>query len=120
MLHNAQIPFNHVRVSIDISIEDDALPPIPIDEDTITIGGAICTYVAWPIHLIDVEHASKKAKVVKSKPKPQSKSNVESSEEVVPKKTNFYAKLVKYLQKLPANFTIKISFPLPIFGFFSR
>ncbi|KAF1888508.1 hypothetical protein Lal_00011281 [Lupinus albus] len=34
MLHNAQIPSNHVRVSIDISIEDDALLPIPLDENT--------------------------------------------------------------------------------------
>ncbi|KAE9604365.1 hypothetical protein Lalb_Chr11g0070901 [Lupinus albus] len=54
MIHNAQIPSNHLRVSIDISIKDDVLFPIPIDEDTITIGRALGTYVAWPEHLIDV------------------------------------------------------------------
>ncbi|KAF1863046.1 hypothetical protein Lal_00018891 [Lupinus albus] len=54
MIHNAQIPSNHLRVSIDISNEEDVLLPIPIDEDTITIGGALGTYVAWPVHLIDV------------------------------------------------------------------
>ncbi|KAF1885773.1 hypothetical protein Lal_00008513 [Lupinus albus] len=87
MLHNAQIPSNHVRVSIDISIEYDALMRSPLDEDAIIIGGAIGTYVAWPGKVIAdhsatsnprVEHASKKAKVVKSKSKPRPKSNVES------------------------------------------
>ncbi|KAF1862089.1 hypothetical protein Lal_00026606 [Lupinus albus] len=54
MLHNAQIPCNHVMVSIDIPIEEYAFLPIPLDEDIITIGGAIGTYVAWTIHLVDV------------------------------------------------------------------
>ncbi|KAF1860447.1 hypothetical protein Lal_00037792 [Lupinus albus] len=88
MIHNAQIPSNHLKVSIDISIEDDALLPIPVDEDIITVRLALGSFVAWPKHLIDVvpimgmmsadhsstslpiidEPASKKAKVVKSKP----------------------------------------------------
>ncbi|KAF1884271.1 hypothetical protein Lal_00042923 [Lupinus albus] len=123
MIHNAQIPSNHLRVSIDISIEDDALLPIPVDEDTITVRGALGTFVAWPVSgehsatsplRID-EQASKKAKVVKSKP--QSKSNLESSGEVAPKKTNFCAKLMNYVQKLHANSMIMISIPLPIYGF---
>ncbi|KAF1892948.1 hypothetical protein Lal_00009381 [Lupinus albus] len=54
MLYNARIPPNHVRVTIDIDIKDDALLPIPLDEDIITSGGAICTSVAWPVHLVDV------------------------------------------------------------------
>ncbi|KAF1898446.1 hypothetical protein Lal_00042140 [Lupinus albus] len=88
MIHNAQILSNHLRVSIDISIEDDALPSIHVVEDNIIVRGALGTFVAWPEHLIDVvpimgkvsadhsvtsppridEHASKKSKVVKSKP----------------------------------------------------
>ncbi|KAF1891834.1 hypothetical protein Lal_00031644 [Lupinus albus] len=32
----------------------DALLPIPVDEDTIIVRGALSTFVAWPIHLIDV------------------------------------------------------------------
>ncbi|KAF1864729.1 hypothetical protein Lal_00039895 [Lupinus albus] len=88
---------------------------IPIPEDTITVRGALGTFVAWPIHLIDVvpimgkvsddnsatsspridEHAFNMAKVVKSK----SKSNLESSREVAPEKTNFCAKLMNYVQK---------------------
>ncbi|KAF1868169.1 hypothetical protein Lal_00018686 [Lupinus albus] len=106
MIHNAQIPSNHLKVSIDISIEDDALLPIPVDKDIITIRLALGTFVAWREHLIDVvpimgkvsadhnatsppridEHASKKAKVVKSKPQ-SSKSNLESSGEAAPTKT---------------------------------
>ncbi|KAF1868082.1 hypothetical protein Lal_00034024 [Lupinus albus] len=39
MLHNASIPPNHVRVAIDIAIEDDTLLPIHLDEDIITLGG---------------------------------------------------------------------------------
>ncbi|KAF1892906.1 hypothetical protein Lal_00039980 [Lupinus albus] len=102
MLHNSRIPPNHVRVTIDIEIEDNALLPIPLDVDIITLGGAICTFVDWPLHLLDVvptkgmvidehsattptkvEHASKKTKVVKSKHKENKSwsksSNKESS-----------------------------------------
>ncbi|KAF1881692.1 hypothetical protein Lal_00013736 [Lupinus albus] len=32
---------------------DDALLPIPVDEDIITVGLALATFVAWPKHLID-------------------------------------------------------------------
>ncbi|KAF1892873.1 hypothetical protein Lal_00043236 [Lupinus albus] len=97
MLHNSRIPPNYVRVTIDIEIEDNALLPIPLDVDIITLGGAICTFVAWPVHLVDVvptkgmvidehsattptkvEHASKKTKVVKSKRK-ENKSRSKSS-----------------------------------------
>ncbi|KAF1883233.1 hypothetical protein Lal_00030337 [Lupinus albus] len=120
MIHHAQIPSNHLKVSIDISIEDDALLPIPIDEDFIIAGLALATFVAWPKHLIDVvpimgkvstddnsstsppridEHASKKAKVVKSTPH-SSKSNLESSGE-----------------NLPTDSTINISLPEPIYRY---
>ncbi|KAF1868187.1 hypothetical protein Lal_00018706 [Lupinus albus] len=120
MIHHAQIPSNHWKVSIDLSIEDDALLPIPIDENIITVRLALATFVAWPKHLIDVvpimgkvsaddhsatsppridELASKKAKGVKSKSR-SSKSNLESSGE-----------------NLPADSTINISHPEPIYGF---
>ncbi|KAF1894805.1 hypothetical protein Lal_00031439 [Lupinus albus] len=106
IIHHAQIPSNHLKVSIDISIEDDALLLTPVDEDIITVGLALATFVAWPEHLIDVvpiigkvssddhsatsfpiidEPASKTAKVVKSKPQ-SSKSNLESLGEVPPGK----------------------------------
>ncbi|KAF1862505.1 hypothetical protein Lal_00024462 [Lupinus albus] len=52
MLHNACIPSNHVRVAIDTAIEDNALLPIPLDEDTITLGGAIGTFVYWLVKMI--------------------------------------------------------------------
>ncbi|KAF1868502.1 hypothetical protein Lal_00008310 [Lupinus albus] len=39
ILHNTCIPLNHVRVAIDIAIEDDTLVPIHLDEDIITLGG---------------------------------------------------------------------------------
>ncbi|KAF1864900.1 hypothetical protein Lal_00031865 [Lupinus albus] len=120
MIHHAQIPSNHLKVSIDISIEDDALLPIPVDEDIITVGLALATFVTWPKHLIDVvlimgkvsivdhnatsppridEPASKKAKVVKSTPH-SSKSNLESSGEVPPLKTKYFEILWDYFQNL--------------------
>ncbi|KAF1892979.1 hypothetical protein Lal_00008022 [Lupinus albus] len=91
MIHNAQIPSNHLRVSIDISIKDDVLFPIPIDEDTITIGRALGTYVAWPEHLIDVVPIMGKVSADHSATSPP--------------------------RKLPGDFTIIISIPLPIYGF---
>ncbi|KAF1863286.1 hypothetical protein Lal_00031371 [Lupinus albus] len=140
MLHNAQIQSNHVRVLIDIVIEDDALLSIPLDEDIITFGGDLGTFVAWSVHLVDVvptkgkvkaehsatspprvEHASKKTKVVKSKHKENKtrskSSNKELSGEVVSKNTNFCAQLMKYVQKLPTDYIIIISITLPVFWF---
>ncbi|KAF1867861.1 hypothetical protein Lal_00012757, partial [Lupinus albus] len=118
IIHHAQIPSNHLKVSIDISIEDDALLPIPVEEDIITVGLALATFVAWPKHLIDIvpimmsaddhsatsppridEPASKKAKMVKSTPH-SSKSNLESSGE-----------------NLHVDSTINISLPEPIYGY---
>ncbi|KAF1868150.1 hypothetical protein Lal_00018666 [Lupinus albus] len=136
MIHNAQIPSNHLKVSIDISIEDDALLPIPVDEDIITVRLALGTFVAWPKHLIEVvpimgkvsadhsatsppivdEPASKKAKVVKSKSQ-LSKSNLELSGEVAPTKTNYCETLWDYVQNSLGDSTIMISIPSPIYGF---
>ncbi|KAE9614455.1 hypothetical protein Lalb_Chr05g0228341 [Lupinus albus] len=45
IIHHAQIPSNHLNVSIDISIEDDALLPIPVYEDIIIVGLALATFV---------------------------------------------------------------------------
>ncbi|KAF1888927.1 hypothetical protein Lal_00036640 [Lupinus albus] len=136
MIHNAQIPSNHLKVSIDISIENDGFLPIHVEEDIVTLRLALGTFVAWPVHLIDVdpimgkvsddhsatsppridEHASKKVKVLKSKPQ-SSKSNLESSGEVTPTKTNFCEKLWNYVHKLSIDSTISISIPSPIYGF---
>ncbi|KAF1888116.1 hypothetical protein Lal_00039156 [Lupinus albus] len=91
--HNILIPegTSSCKIIMDISSTrvvgvDDVLLLIPLDEDIITSGGAICTFVAWRVYLIDVvpttgkgivehsatslprvEHASKMAKMVKSK-----------------------------------------------------
>ncbi|KAF1883669.1 hypothetical protein Lal_00012586 [Lupinus albus] len=138
MIHNAQTPSNHLRVSIDISIEDDALLPIHVDEDIITVRLALGTFVARPEHLIDVvpimgkvstdhsatsppriynEHAFKKAKVVKSKSR-SSKLNLELPREVAPKKSNNLCEILwNHVQKISDDSTIMISLPLPIYGF---
>ncbi|KAF1869997.1 hypothetical protein Lal_00017576 [Lupinus albus] len=63
MIHNAQIPSNHLKVSIDISIEDDALLPIHVDEDIITVRLTLGSFVAWPKHLIDVVPIMRKVSV---------------------------------------------------------
>ncbi|KAF1894486.1 hypothetical protein Lal_00043625 [Lupinus albus] len=49
-------PRNHIpipEVSVDISIEDDALLPIPADDIT-TVREVVGTFVTWLEHLIDV------------------------------------------------------------------
>ncbi|KAF1864550.1 hypothetical protein Lal_00043191 [Lupinus albus] len=43
---------NHVMLEIDIAVNGDALLPIPIDENTLTVGGALDTYVAWLINIV--------------------------------------------------------------------
>ncbi|KAF1862547.1 hypothetical protein Lal_00014085 [Lupinus albus] len=49
------IQFRSRKVGIDIIVDGNALLPIPIDEDNLTIGGGICTYMLWPINLIVVD-----------------------------------------------------------------
>ncbi|KAF1881740.1 hypothetical protein Lal_00032211 [Lupinus albus] len=135
-------PRNHIpipEVSIDISVEDDALVLIPTDEDITTVREVVATFLACPEHLIDVipimgkvstdnhsatspptidEPASKKAKVVKSKPQ-TSKSNLDLLGEVAPQKTKYFEILWDYVQNSSGDSTIKISFPSPIYGFYA-
>ncbi|KOM47375.1 hypothetical protein LR48_Vigan07g107900 [Vigna angularis] len=49
------LPKGHVKVSIDIALEPNVSLPIPIDDDDMmTIGQAIGTFVAWPMNFIQI------------------------------------------------------------------
>ncbi|KAF1866254.1 hypothetical protein Lal_00024257 [Lupinus albus] len=98
IIHHAQIPSNHLKISIDISIEDDALLPTPVDEDIITVGLALGTFVAWPEHLIDGkvsadDHSATSLPIIDEPASKKAKVN------------------------LPTDSTINISFPEPIYRF---
>ncbi|KAF1865841.1 hypothetical protein Lal_00023515 [Lupinus albus] len=103
MLHIAQIPSNHFKVSIDISIEDDALLPIHLDEDIVTVRQALGTFVAWQQHLIDVVHI-----VGKVFDDHGATSPPRIDEEHASKKVKV---------KSPADSTISISILSPVYGF---
>ncbi|KAF1862522.1 hypothetical protein Lal_00024423 [Lupinus albus] len=103
IIHHAQIPSNHLKFSIDISIEDDALLPIPVNEDIITVGLALATFVAWPKHLIDVVPIMGKVSV-----DDHSATSPPKIDEPASKKAKV---------NLPVDSTINISFPEPIYGF---
>ncbi|XP_022631898.1 uncharacterized protein LOC106778383 isoform X2 [Vigna radiata var. radiata] len=54
-LHGRPLPKGHVKVSIDIALKPNVSLPIPIDDDDMmTIGQAIGTFVAWPMNLIQI------------------------------------------------------------------
>ncbi|BAT95929.1 hypothetical protein VIGAN_08277400 [Vigna angularis var. angularis] len=54
-LHGRSLPKGHVKVSIDIALEPNVSLPIPIDDDDMmTIGQAIGTFVAWPMNFIQI------------------------------------------------------------------
>jgi len=54
-LHGRSLPNGHVKVSVDIAIEPNVSLLIPnVDDDIMTIGQAIGTFVAWPINLLQV------------------------------------------------------------------
>ncbi|XP_014493412.1 uncharacterized protein LOC106755715 [Vigna radiata var. radiata] len=54
-LHGRPLPKGHVKVSIDIALEPNVSLPIPIDDDDMmTIGQAIGTFVAWPMNFIQI------------------------------------------------------------------
>ncbi|KAF1864668.1 hypothetical protein Lal_00031986 [Lupinus albus] len=103
IIHHAQIPSNHLKVSIDISIEDDALLPIPIDEDIITVGLTLATFVAWPKHLIDVLLIMGKVSA-----DDHSATSLPRIDEPASKKAKV---------NFPVDSTFNISFPEPLYGF---
>ena len=52
-LHNRPLPFDHVKVMVDFTSEEDALLPVPIeDAEIMIVGQALGTYVAWPSMLV--------------------------------------------------------------------
>lgn len=54
-LHGRPLPKGHIKVSIDIALEPNVPLPIPIDDDDMmTIGQAIGTFVAWPMNFIQI------------------------------------------------------------------
>ena len=54
-LHGRSLPNGHVKVSVDIVVEPNVSLPIPnVDDDIMTIGQAIGTFMAWPINLLQV------------------------------------------------------------------
>lgn len=51
-LHNAPMPKDCMRVSIDEIVNESALLPFPISDEMKTLGSALGTHVAWPKHLV--------------------------------------------------------------------
>ncbi|KAF1862533.1 hypothetical protein Lal_00024435 [Lupinus albus] len=80
---------------------DDALLPIPVNEDIIKVGLALATSVAWPKHLIDVVPI-------------MGKVSADDHSATSPPKIDEPA---VYATNLPVDSTINISFPEPIYGF---
>ncbi|KAM5554057.1 hypothetical protein ABKV19_026008, partial [Rosa sericea] len=52
-IHGVPLGAENVRISVDVSIKEDAYLPIPnVSGDIFTIKQAIGTHVAWPRHLV--------------------------------------------------------------------
>lgn len=55
-IHNIPLPAGHVKVTIDIVLEKNALLPVPVEVDDIRLmRDAIGTFVAWPANLIAID-----------------------------------------------------------------
>ncbi|GER32294.1 hypothetical protein STAS_08351, partial [Striga asiatica] len=54
-IHTRPLPIDHVKVSLEVAFEPNALLPVPVDdEELITVRDAIGTFVAWPKNLVFV------------------------------------------------------------------
>lgn len=51
-VHGVPLGDANVRVSIDVPIKGEALLPIPIGDEIVTLRQAIGTHVAWPRNLV--------------------------------------------------------------------
>ncbi|KAF1881695.1 hypothetical protein Lal_00032166 [Lupinus albus] len=85
------------------SAKHDALLPIPVEDDIITVGLDSATFVAWPKHLIDVVPIMGKVFV-----DDHSATSIPIIDEPASKKAKM---------NLPADSTTNISLPKPIYGF---
>lgn len=47
LLHNRELPFEHLKVSVDKVLKPDAKVPIP-NEDVELVKDALGTFLAWP------------------------------------------------------------------------
>lgn len=53
LLHNRPLPDGHMKVSVDVAIDQNALLPIPdMVSETTLLRDAIGSFVAWPSELI--------------------------------------------------------------------
>ncbi|KAL6146110.1 hypothetical protein ACLB2K_056793 [Fragaria x ananassa] len=58
LLHGVPLGENNVRVSVIRAIKGDALVPIPVRDEILTVDDAVGSYVAWPKDLV-VTHGAK-------------------------------------------------------------
>ena len=53
LLHHRPLPDGHLKVSVDVALDQDALLPIPdMVSETTLLRNAIGSFVAWPSELI--------------------------------------------------------------------
>ncbi|KAI5402401.1 hypothetical protein KIW84_050133, partial [Lathyrus oleraceus] len=56
LLHHRPLPDGHLKVSVDVVLDKDALLPIPdIVSETTLLRDAIGSFVAWPLDLIFID-----------------------------------------------------------------
>jgi hypothetical protein len=56
LLHHRPLPDGHLKVSVDVVLDKDALLPIPdIVSETTFLRDAIGSFVAWPLDLIFID-----------------------------------------------------------------
>ncbi|QCE06717.1 sentrin-specific protease 2 [Vigna unguiculata] len=129
-LHGRSLPNGHVKVSVDIPVEPNVSLPIPnADDDIMTIGQAIGTFVAWPINLLQVVDAdsnlSRKKKInntnesVAPKRKCQGKMIVQNIPRKVihPNLPQWCNYLSSYMKLKPTESLSPIEIEKDIFGF---
>lgn len=51
-VHGVPLGEGNIRVAIDASLDEQALLPIPVTEELVTVGQAVGSHVAWPKHLV--------------------------------------------------------------------
>lgn len=51
-VHGVPLGEGNIRVAIDAALDEQALLPIPVTEELVTVGQAVGSHVAWPKHLV--------------------------------------------------------------------
>ncbi|XP_062019479.1 uncharacterized protein LOC133736053 isoform X1 [Rosa rugosa] len=109
-IHGVPLGDGNVRVSVEVPIKGEALLPIPIGDEIVTLRQAIGTHVAWPRNLVIVTNEKPKLKTPNASFKPMLPQNLYK----MPLSVRF---LLQFARTMREEKPLKVAIDSGVFGY---